>query len=171
MDLKAAMIQGHDSLSDARLQMLSRKGQNLPDNSKINATSGSTAKSGSAASELAKVKKVAEDFESVFLEQMLKSMRSSVQKSGLIDGGNAEQIYVGMLDSEYAKSMAHQRTSGIADMIERQLLESMGVKTADLNNPTKHRGLSAYRSDHSPPLQDASKRVTMDSVSRPTPIK
>lgn len=68
------------------------------------------------------IRKVAQDFESLFLEIVLKSMRSSVSKSGLMDGGNGEDIFRGMLDGEYAKQMAAQRSSGIASSIENQLL-------------------------------------------------
>jgi flagellar protein FlgJ len=63
-------------------------------------------------------KQVAEEFESLFLGLVLKSMRNSVQKSGLIDGGNAEDIYKSMLDDEYTKIMAAQRGTGIAEQIE-----------------------------------------------------
>ncbi|MEN9835490.1 MAG: peptidoglycan hydrolase FlgJ, partial [Pseudomonadota bacterium] len=56
----------------------------------------------------ATIKKAAEDFESLFLNIVLKSMRDTVQKSGLIDGGNAEDIYKSLLDDEYAKMMAAQ---------------------------------------------------------------
>lgn len=68
------------------------------------------------------IKKLANEFEAIFLQIMLKSMRDSVQKSELVDGGNGEDIFRTMLDSEYAKSMAEQRTSGIAQNIENQLL-------------------------------------------------
>lgn len=79
--------------------------------------------------ELAKIRESAQEFEAIFLETMLKSMRDSIQKSGLIDGGNAEQMYQSMLDSEYAKQMASQNMSGIAQNIEKQLLASAGYKT------------------------------------------
>tara|TARA_B100000902_G_C27115659_1_gene815927 strand:+ start:402 stop:794 length:393 start_codon:yes stop_codon:yes gene_type:complete len=69
-----------------------------------------------------KIKDLSEEFESLFLEIMLKSMRDSVEKSGLVDGGNAENIFQGMLDKEYSKKMSSQRSSGIADAIESHLL-------------------------------------------------
>ena len=68
------------------------------------------------------IKKLANEFEAIFLQIMLKSMRDAVPKSELVDGGNGEDIFRTMLDSEYAKSMAEQRTSGIAQNIENQLL-------------------------------------------------
>src|SRR4051812_12965951 len=80
----------------------------------------------------AQIKQSAEDFESLFLNIVLKSMRDTVQKSGLIDGGNAEDIYKGMLDDEYAKSMASQRNTGLADNIEAFLLQAVaGQKTGE----------------------------------------
>jgi len=77
----------------------------------------------------AKVRKAAEDFESIFLEIVMKSMRDSVQKSGLIDGGNAEDIYRSMLDSEYSKVLAAQRNTGLSANIEAQLLTALGKQS------------------------------------------
>lgn len=75
-----------------------------------------------------KIHELAQQFESVFMEIVMKSMRSTVNKSELMDGGNAEEIYSSMLDGEYAKSMAATGPSGLAHNIERQLLENMGIK-------------------------------------------
>lgn len=119
---------------------------------------------GRQAKDIAKIKQLATDFESMFMEQMLKGMRTSVQKSGLIDGGNAEEIYQSMLDGEYAKTMAGQRNTGLADMVERQLLESMGVKS-DISSLAQRRGaVQSYEKVSRPTLQDREKPVTMDSL-------
>src|SRR5205814_503492 len=72
-----------------------------------------------------KIRAVSEEFESVFLNLVLKSMRDTVQSSGLVDGGNAEEIYRSMLDTEYSKEMAHQRQSGIANAIEKFITDSL----------------------------------------------
>lgn len=74
-----------------------------------------------------KIKEVAKDFESVFLGIVLKNMRNTVSKSGFIDGGNGEKMYQSMLDSEYAKIMAKQDHSGLADMIAKQLMSQQDV--------------------------------------------
>jgi len=68
------------------------------------------------------IKKLSEEFEAIFLEIVLKSMRDSVQKSDFIDGGNGEEIFRSMLDSEYSKSLASQRSTGLAESIESHLL-------------------------------------------------
>jgi Rod binding domain-containing protein len=72
------------------------------------------------------IKKLADEFEGIFLEIVLKSMRETVDKSQFIDGGNGEQIFQSMLDSEYAKNLASQRTTGLAASIEQHLLGMMG---------------------------------------------
>ena len=76
------------------------------------------------------LRKLSEDFESLFLDIVLKSMRKSVQKSGFIDGGNAEEMYRSMLDSEYAKIMAEDRMTGMSEIIFKQL--------GDLNPPKRY---------------------------------
>ncbi len=68
------------------------------------------------------IKKLSDEFEAIFMEIVLKSMRETVDKSQLTDGGNGEQIFQSMLDSEYSKNLASQRTSGLADSIEKHLL-------------------------------------------------
>ena len=96
--------------------------------------------------ELAKIRQSAQEFEAIFLESMLKSMRDSVEKGGLIDGGNAEKMYESMLDSEYAKQMSSQSMTGIAENIEKQLLVSAGYKAdpAELR-AAKLQGLAGYQ--------------------------
>lgn len=85
------------------------------------------------------IKKLSEDFEAIFLELMLKSMRDTVPKGELFDGGNGEDIFRSMLDSEYAKSMASQRFSGIANAIEKSLLQQVedATRTAQKSMATK----------------------------------
>jgi flagellar protein FlgJ len=111
--------------------------------------------------DVTKVRDLAKDFESIFLEQMFKSMRASVQKSGLIDGGNAEEIYTSMLDAEYAKQMSQQGSSGLADMIERQLLQSMGVKSEPSSKLMKRAAVHSYERASGAPLRPEQKEVTI----------
>ena len=68
-----------------------------------------------------KLFKVSQEFEAIFIKQMLNVMRKSVSKTGLLDGGMAEEIFEDMLYDEYAQKMAESGSFGIADMIYRQL--------------------------------------------------
>lgn len=47
-------------------------------------------------------------FVSLFLQQMFKSMRSTVPEGGIIDGGYGEEIFTEMLDEEISKAGASQ---------------------------------------------------------------
>jgi Rod binding domain-containing protein len=65
--------------------------------------------------------KVSQEFEAIFIKQLLNVMRKSISKTGLMDGGMAEEIFEDMLYDEYAKKMAESGSFGIADMIYKQL--------------------------------------------------
>jgi flagellar protein FlgJ len=70
--------------------------------------------------ELAKLREVCQDFEAIFIKQMLDAMRKTVTKTGLIDGGMAEDIFEDMLYEERAKLMAKTGSFGIADILYNQ---------------------------------------------------
>lgn len=102
-----------------------------------------------------KIKAVARDFEAVFLELMLKSMRNTVPKSELIDGGNGEEIFRSMLDSEYAKAMSQQDSyGGIAQAIEKDLLKTMENQIARTDAV---RGHEVYRAKSLHPVGNKEK--------------
>lgn len=89
-----------------------------------------------------KLKDKCNEFQSILYSCMLKSMRSTVQKSGLIDGGNAEDIYTSMLDEEYAKIMSKNTKSSIADALYNQLRhDKTGMHT--INNNAAQGGAAA----------------------------
>lgn len=61
------------------------------------------------------------DFESLFIKQMLDSMRKTVDKSGLLEGGMSQEIFEDMLYDEYSKKMAQTANFGLAETIYRQV--------------------------------------------------
>ena len=90
-------------------------------NTMLNSTI-SSAKSGRMSEmEAAKLKEACRDFEALFIKQMLDTMRKTVNKSGMLDGGMAEDIFEDMLYDDYAKSMADTGSFGIAKMMYREL--------------------------------------------------
>ena len=66
------------------------------------------------------LKSLSKQFESIFVHQLLKSMRSTVQKTGLFDS-HATNMYESMQDEEIAKLMTEQKGIGLADVIYRDL--------------------------------------------------
>jgi len=70
------------------------------------------------------LKQVASQFESVFMNMMLKSMRDTVGQDGAMDS-DASRAYTGMLDQQLAQALSSSSGGsgglGLADMIVKQL--------------------------------------------------
>lgn len=88
--------------------------------SPVNAYSQAEAPKGPSR-EQKELKRAVADFESLFINQMFKSMRETIGKSELFHGGKAEDIYTSMLDTELSKNMAQAGGIGLANMLLRQL--------------------------------------------------
>jgi soluble lytic murein transglycosylase-like protein len=68
-----------------------------------------------------KIKEIAVQFESLLMNTMLKTMRSTVQASDLIDNEGEIRHYREMLDTEFSNALAGKSNGlGIADMIIEQ---------------------------------------------------
>jgi len=66
------------------------------------------------------IKAAARQFESLFLAMVLKTMRSTVQSSGLMDN-DSTKLYQSLLDQQLAANMAASKGTGLADALVRQL--------------------------------------------------
>lgn len=78
--------------------------------------------------ERTKLKKISQDFESLFIGMMLKSMRDTVPEDKLTGGGKAEETYRYLLDQEYATQAARRGgANSIAAMVEKELLKQYAV--------------------------------------------
>ena len=67
----------------------------------------------------AAIRKAANQFEALFMRQVLKSMRDAMPRSGMWDGP-AQSVYEDMFDAQLAQTVAGRR-GGLADVIARQL--------------------------------------------------
>ena len=72
------------------------------------------------------LRKVSDDFESLFVNELLKVMRQGVSKSSLIEATPGRTIFEGMLDDEYSKIIAEKRQFGVSDMVYDYLNKKMG---------------------------------------------
>lgn len=70
----------------------------------------------------AEIKRVAEEFQSLFIEMMLKSMRNTVKQDSLTGGGQGEEVYGSLLDREYAMAISRRGGIGLAEMMEKQII-------------------------------------------------
>jgi flagellar protein FlgJ len=75
----------------------------------------------------AAVREAAKQFESLFMNELVKSMRASTLPSGLLDGGGASSaLGTDMLDTQLASKMSGL-PGGLSDAIMKQLERQMGL--------------------------------------------
>ncbi|OCC15556.1 Flagellar protein FlgJ [Dissulfuribacter thermophilus] len=62
-------------------------------------------------------KEACKGFEAMFINEMLKAMRKTIPKSGLLDGGLRQEIYESMFDEKVSEALSERGALGIADML------------------------------------------------------
>lgn len=84
----------------------------------------------------AAVRETAKQLESLFMGELMKSMRASTMSSGMFENSGSEMA-TGMLDTQFAGQMSG-RPGGLADAIAKQLERQMGIKpeTSDKSGAT-----------------------------------
>ena len=70
-----------------------------------------------------KARKVAEEFESFFLYQVLDQMDKTVERDDLMGGGMGEDMYRQMFNEKAAEAITKQGGIGIADHIYDELIK------------------------------------------------
>ena len=78
----------------------------------------------------AAVKKVASQFEAMFVNMMLKSMRDATPQEGMFDNEQTE-TFTAMLDQQLSQNIASQGV-GLADILARQLTRAASLKVDEL---------------------------------------
>lgn len=82
-----------------------------------------TAKAGQA-TDIAKVRKSATEFEAVFATEMLSHMFEGIGANPVTGGGNGEEIYKSMMIEQYGQAIARTGTLGIADKVTAALIKA-----------------------------------------------
>ena len=77
-----------------------------------------------AAKNGSQIDKAAEEFEAVFLSQMLSHMFEGVRADGPFGGGKAEEMFRSFMLQEYGKVMAATGGVGLADMVKREMIRA-----------------------------------------------
>ncbi|MDH4051991.1 MAG: flagellar assembly peptidoglycan hydrolase FlgJ [Rubrivivax sp.] len=72
------------------------------------------------------VREAARQFEALFMNELVKSMRSTTMDSGLMDGGSGGEMAKGMLDQQFATQLTGMR-GGLSEAIANQLQRQMGL--------------------------------------------
>ena len=71
---------------------------------------------------------VAQQFERMFISEMLGPMFAGIETDGPFGGGNAEATFRPMLLDQYADSIAKQGGVGIADKVMKEILKMQGLE-------------------------------------------
>ncbi|MCC7549042.1 MAG: rod-binding protein [Burkholderiales bacterium] len=72
----------------------------------------------------------AEQFEQLFMDMVMKSMRSTVSGESLFDN-EGSRLFTGLLDQEFARGIAEQGGLGLADLLVVQLSQLRGAAGQD----------------------------------------
>lgn len=73
-------------------------------------------------------KEVAQQFERMFIAEMLAPMFQGLETDGPFGGGNAEATFRPMLLDQYADSIAKGGGVGIADAVLKEILRMQGLE-------------------------------------------
>ncbi|MCL2075722.1 MAG: flagellar assembly peptidoglycan hydrolase FlgJ [Betaproteobacteria bacterium] len=76
------------------------------------------------------IREAAQQFEALFLQIMLKSMRETTDQDSIMDS-DASRFFTGMLDEQLAKNLSKQGGLGLARMLEEQLSRRMNESSQE----------------------------------------
>lgn len=82
-----------------------------------------SAKSLKSQKQLEKIADSAEEFEAVFVTEMMKPMFDEIKTDGLTGGGKGEEVFRGLLLDQYGKMTAQTGKIGIADAVKKELIQ------------------------------------------------
>lgn len=86
----------------------------------------------------AAIKETAKQFESLFMRELMKSMREATMKSGMLDSPGSN-LGTDLLDQQFAVQMSGQ-PGGLADTIAAQLSRQMAGRTAEVTAAAQRPG-------------------------------
>lgn len=79
-----------------------------------------------------KLKESCQEFEAIFLSELLKSMRATVPKNSLLGESFGQDVFQSMLDDEYAKQTSRTSSIGLGDMLFQQMKLNMSLAQSNV---------------------------------------
>ena len=109
----------------------------------------------------AKAEEVSRQFEALFVNMLLKSMRKATQRSELFNS-EAAKSFESMFDQEIANKVSYADGIGLADTIKRQLFPHNSQKPSkvggfEIHNKPKALAITSYQNQ-----ADISRRIERD---------
>jgi len=75
------------------------------------------------------IEAAAQEFEAVFIAQMVKPMFEGIETDTMFGGGKGEEIFRGMMIEEYGKAIAARDITGIQTQVQNKLIELQAQQT------------------------------------------
>lgn len=76
-----------------------------------------------------KLKEACKEFEAIFIEYMLKTMRRSIPKANLFKRESAEEVYTFLFDQKIAEKVAEGKGLGLSDILYKELVKLIHKRT------------------------------------------
>ena len=73
--------------------------------------------------------KAGEEFEALFIAEMLAPVFKGLETEGMFGGGSGEEIYRSMMVQEYGKAIARSGGIGIADTVQSEILRMQEMQS------------------------------------------
>ncbi|HQC86601.1 MAG TPA: flagellar assembly peptidoglycan hydrolase FlgJ, partial [Rhodoferax sp.] len=112
------------------------------------------------------IKETAKQFESLFMRELMKSMREATLKSGMLDNPGSD-LGTDLLDQQFSVQMSGQR-GGLSEMIEQQLTRQMGLKQGVDSAPSSPTAPVAPAATNTTAAASAKASAPVESATRPT---
>lgn len=115
---KAVMLQPMMADDKAAAQILSLDSHHL---NPLSAQAGLNPLNGMATHADAQIRKVAKDFEAIFMRMLFKEMRNTVQKSDIWGNSPSMNLFESMSDDQLSKAIASAGGIGIGNMVYQRM--------------------------------------------------
>ncbi|NIA69459.1 chemotaxis protein chel [Pelagibius litoralis] len=73
--------------------------------------------------------KAGEEFEALFIAEMLGPVFEGLKSDGMFGGGSGEEIYRSLMVQEYGKAIARSGGIGIAETVQREMLKMQEMQS------------------------------------------
>ncbi|MCC6598368.1 MAG: rod-binding protein [Alphaproteobacteria bacterium] len=83
---------------------------------------GKASKALSAQKDKAKLNEAAQEFEAVFIAEMMKPMFEGISTDGEFGGGKGEEVFRSLLIQEYGKIISQSGGMGFSDQIREEMI-------------------------------------------------
>jgi peptidoglycan hydrolase FlgJ len=100
--------------------------------------------------ELARLRQAARDFESVMVEHMLKTMRQSFPKGGVLPAGPGRSLYQDLADEQLGRAISRGGGLGLGDVLIRGLTRAGQQKASSPPSTRPINEREASRSERGP---------------------